>query len=83
MIVPMLSLEQIRNIGRVIEAKARKVLDCENALRPAIEQMPTPTYSLTHWCCHHCRRPYRYSITQGWLCKCRGGKLYGGREVAK
>lgn len=61
-------------LGKAIDEKARKVLDCEHAIRPAIEMIPPrwlAYYGLQYWTCPHCRRPYRYSITlRQWKCRC-------------
>ena len=58
-------------------------LDAVKALGKAIdEQGQAPTYRLVRWICHHCRRPYKYSLSIGrWACNCDGPTVYGRKET--
>lgn len=70
----MMPWDAARILGKAIDEKARKVLDCEYQVRPAIEMIPArwlAWYGLERWLCRHCRRPYRYSvILKQWKCRC-------------
>lgn len=68
-----------RVIGKVIEEKARKVLDCEYQIRTVVELIRPrwmQWYGLEAWKCKRCHLGYFYSINHhAWLCGCNRGQV--------
>ena len=74
----MMTYGAAKRLGKAMDEKARKVLTCEHAVRPAVEMTMRPTpwdaswlawYGLKQWACPRCHRQYVFDGR--WRCYCR------------